>query len=235
MIGYAERPIPPSITVRPSPDEKARFAALAALTGLSESALALKAIRTVLRLDVVPADAAAATAWGPATDRITFRLRPADREAIARRAEQRRMKVSTYIAALVRAHFAANPPLAAHELSALKQSVAVLFAVGQFLAKSARAASTDMMREDLKRTRAAVAAVEQRVHDFTKAALISWESRSDWASGPHSIGRPPVAGHCQPRAGGSAGISRLQPCRDRTDPAHRRQDAGSDGQSHRRR
>lgn len=174
MLGRAERTIPPSITVRPSPEEKARFATLAAISGLSESALALKAIRTVLKLDAVLAGtAAAATARDPATDRITIRLRPGDGEAIASRASQRRMKISTYIAALVRAHLASNPPLAAHELSALKQSVAVLLAVGQFLAKSARAASTDMMREDLKRTRAAVAVVEQRFHDFTKAALIS--------------------------------------------------------------
>jgi hypothetical protein len=89
------------------------------------------------------------------------------------------MKVSTYAAALVRAHLATNPPLAAHEVSALKQSVAVLLAIGQFLAKSARTAPTDTVRLDLLRTRAAVAAVEQRFHDFTKAALISWESRSD--------------------------------------------------------
>ena len=179
MIGL-ERPIPPSITVRPSPEEKARFANLAAVSGLSESALALKAIRMVLSPDAVLADrAAAATAREPATDRITIRLRPGDGEAIARRASQRRMKVSTYIAALVRAHLAANPPLATHELSALKQSVAVLLAIGQLLAKGARAASTDAMREDLQRTRVAVAAVEQRFHDFAKAALISWESRSD--------------------------------------------------------
>jgi hypothetical protein len=180
MIGRTERPIPPSITVRPSPEEKARFATLAVVSGVSESALALKAIRMILSPDDVPAGAAAAaTAQEPATDRITIRLRPGDGEAITRRASQRRMKVSTYIAALVRAHLAANPPLAAHELSALKQSVAVLLAIGQFLAKRARTAPTDIMRGDLQRTRAAVAAVEQRFHDFTRAALISWESRSD--------------------------------------------------------
>jgi hypothetical protein len=179
MIGHPERPILPSITVRPSPEEKARFATLAAVSGVSESALALKAIRTVLKLDAVLAGGAAvAAAREPAIDRVTIRLRPGDGESIARRAAQRRMKVSTYTAALVRAHLAANPPLAAHELSTLKQSVAVLLAIGQFLAKRARTAPTDMIREDLQRTRAAVAAVEQRFHDFTKAALISWESRS---------------------------------------------------------
>ena len=180
MMGRPERPILPSITVRPSPEEKARFAALAAVLGLSESAFALKAIRMVLKPDAVPAGtAAAATARKAATDRITIRLRPGDGEAIARRASQRRIKVSTYIAALVRAHLATNPPLAFHELSALKQSVVVLAALGRLLAKSDRAFSADTMREDLKRTRAAVGDVERSFHDFTKAALISWESRSD--------------------------------------------------------
>ena len=180
MIGRPERPILPSITVRLSPEEKTRFATLATVSGLSESALALKAIRMVITPDAVPAGTSAvAPARQPATDRITIRLRPGDGEAIARRASQRRMKVSTYIAALVRAHLASNPPLAVHELSALKQSVAVLLALGQLLAKSARASSADRMREDLQQTRAAVATVEQRFHDFTKAALISWESRSD--------------------------------------------------------
>ena len=181
MIGRPERPILPSITVRLSPEEKTRFATLATVSGLSESALALKAIRMVITPDAVPAGTSAvAPTRQPATDRITIRLRPGDGEAIARRASQRRMKLSTYIAVLVRAHLAANPPLAAHELSALKQSVAVLLAIGQLLAKSARAASADSIREDdVQRTRAAVAAVEQRFHDFTKAALISWESRSD--------------------------------------------------------
>jgi hypothetical protein len=180
MIGHPERPILPSITVRPSAEEKARFSALAAVSGLSESALALKAIRMVLKPDAANAGtAAAATAREPATDRITIRLRPGDGEVIARRASQRRMKASTYIAALVRAHLAANPPLAEQELSALKQGVVVLAAIGRCLVRTLRAPSAGMLREDLQRTQAAVAAVEQRFHDFTKAALISWESRSD--------------------------------------------------------
>jgi hypothetical protein len=44
------RPLP-SITARPSPDEKERFATLAARAGIPESALALIAIRDVLNPD----------------------------------------------------------------------------------------------------------------------------------------------------------------------------------------
>src|SRR2546425_11341110 len=73
-----------------------------------------------------------------ATDRITIRLRPGDGEAITRRAAQRGMKASTYLAALVRAHVGVNPPLAASELVALKRSVIVLAALGRLLARRLR-------------------------------------------------------------------------------------------------
>lgn len=122
---FARSPLP-SITARPSAAEKARFATLAATSGLSESALAMIAIRTVLDPDAAPVrESVPPPARGPATDRITIRLRPGDGESIARRAAQRGMKSSAYLAALVRAHLAVNPPLTANELAALKQSVAV--------------------------------------------------------------------------------------------------------------
>jgi hypothetical protein len=95
------------------------------------------------------------------------------------------MKPSAYLAALVRAHVAVNPPLTANELAALKQSVAVLAGVGRLLAQAQAQAqairlpsSSGVAREELQRTRAAVAILEQRTHDLARAALISWESRS---------------------------------------------------------
>jgi len=179
-MNHSEKPMPPSITARPSPDEKTRFAALAALSGLSESALALKAIRTVLNGNYGPARTSAATAAREAaTDRLTIRLRPGDRSAIASRASRRGMKASAYLAALVRAHVVANPPLAAQELSALKYSVVVLAGVSGHLVRALRNLSPGDIRDALQRTQAAVAALEQCTHDFAKAALISWESRSD--------------------------------------------------------
>ena len=88
------------------------------------------------------------------------------------------MKPSAYIAALVRAHVAHGPPWPANELAALKQSVVVLAGLGRLLANAGKAAS-GIAREDLQRTRAAVAGLEQRTHDLARAALISWESRSE--------------------------------------------------------
>jgi hypothetical protein len=100
----------PTITARPTPQEKLAFAALAAQRQVSESTLALIAIRAWLGAqspDLLPTPSSS----GPTIDRITIRLRPGDRLAIRTRAAERRMKDSGYIAALVRGHVAANPPL----------------------------------------------------------------------------------------------------------------------------
>jgi hypothetical protein len=175
----------PSITARPSAAEKARFARLADAAGMSESALALMAIRAVLDPDGKTSQEAVAAAEREAsTDRITIRLRPGDGAAIARRAAQRGMKASTYLAALARAHLRANPPLPASELAALKQSIIVLAALGRVLVETSRnpalvGTEREDLRQQLSRTRTAVAALERHTHDLARAALISWETRSE--------------------------------------------------------
>jgi hypothetical protein len=93
------------------------------------------------------------------------------------------MKPSAYLAALVRAHVAANPPLTAPELAALKQSIVILAGLGTLLAQTARnpglsGPELEDLRQNISRTRSVVAAVEQRTHDLVRRALISWESRS---------------------------------------------------------
>ncbi len=171
----------PSITARPTPQEKRLFAAVASRRQLSESALALIAIRALLDSDL--SDLPPITSSnGPAVDRITIRLRPGDRLAIGQRAAERRMKDSAYIAALVRGHVAANPPVATHELAAFKRAVSVLAGFGRLLARTAReAAQAGVMprdlQQDLSRSRALVADVERRMHEFAQVALVTWESR----------------------------------------------------------
>lgn len=175
---------PPSITVRPSPAEKARFARLADAAGISEAALALKAIRAVLPSDnYAGSDSATVAEHPPSTDRITVRLRPGDAAALARRAAHRGMKASTYLAALARAHIAANPPLTVAELAALKTSVFVLSGLGRALFQASRAAVSGapdegQLRKQLGELHAAVAALERHTHDLARASLMSWESRS---------------------------------------------------------
>jgi len=170
----------PSITIRLSAEEKEWFATLARSRGVSESTLALSTIRSIE--DSGCLDPYATGPRAPATDRITIRLRPGDGQAIARRAADRGMKPSGYLAALVRAHLAANPPLSSGELKALKQSVAVLAALGSLLAQTARnpalsGPALEDVRQTVSRTRAAVAALEQRTQEFTRKALISWETQ----------------------------------------------------------
>jgi hypothetical protein len=173
----------PSITARPTPEVKRLFAAIAARRQMSESALALVAIRALLDSDG-PGFPPNTPRNGPAVDRITIRLRPGDRLAIRHRAAERRMKDSAYIAALVRDHVAANPPLATQELAALKAAVSVLAGFGRLLARTAReAAQAGVLprdvQQDLSRTRALVADVERRLHEFAQAALVTWEGRVD--------------------------------------------------------
>jgi glycerate-2-kinase len=173
----------PSITARPTAQEKRLFAAIAAKRQLSESALALIAIRSLIDSDV-PGLRAHTSSSGPALDRLTIRLRPGDRLAIRHRAAERRMKDSAYIAALVRGHLAANPPLATHELAEFKAAVSILAAFGRILARTAReAAQAGVLPRDLQqeisRSRALVADVERHMHEFAQAALVTWESRVD--------------------------------------------------------
>ena len=174
----------PSITARPSAAEKARFRSLAERAGMSESALALVAIRDLLDPDgKTPQAMTSAMERLAATDRITIRLRPGDGTTIAQRAAARGMKASAYLAALVRAHLRANPPLPAAELAALKESVAVLAGLGHVFARIARGPQTtedrDGLRKDIVHIRAVLAALEQQTHDFAKTALIAWESRNE--------------------------------------------------------
>jgi len=168
-----------SITVHVAAHEKQWFATLARSRGVSESTLALSAIRSIA--DSGCLDPHATGPRTPATDRITIRLRPGDGQSIVRRASERGMKPSAYLAALVRAHLAANPPLAANELVALKHSIAALAGLGTLLAQTARnpalnGPALEDVRLNISRTRAAVAALEQRTQEFTRIALVSWET-----------------------------------------------------------
>ena len=174
----------PSITARPTPAEKERFAALAASREMSEATLALIAIRSLLDRDDVSETSAAPARRERSTDRITIRLRPGDRRVINERAGRRRQKASTYLAALVRAHIAANPPLTDDELGAYKQGVILLAGLGRLISRISRdgARTADLskdLQQELSRTRAMVAGLEKVTEKLACAALKSWESGHD--------------------------------------------------------
>lgn len=171
-----------TITVRLSAAEKQRFRVIAASRGMSEARLGLIAIRSLLDDAVIPRSSTA-TAVEPASERITIRLRPGDRQCIRTRAAERGMKDAGYLAALVRAHVLANPPLPAAEMRALKASVAALVqAIANLSANARELARTpeyvDTLWDDLRKTRARVVALEAQFHAYTKAAIIAWEATS---------------------------------------------------------
>ena len=139
----------PSITLRPSAEEKARFKLLAQHLGLSESALALNAIRALLERDDVwlRRQSPLNPQYVAATDRITIRLRPGDGLAVIQRAAERGFKPATYISALVRAHIMANPPLPSAEVNALKMSLGVLAGLGRCSRRRAATEFRPALRE----------------------------------------------------------------------------------------
>ncbi|MEO8250594.1 MAG: hypothetical protein ABI589_14630, partial [Burkholderiales bacterium] len=93
-------PSNPLIATRAAPAKKAQFAALAARQRLTESALLTLLIDKVLDQNPQPAapgdpDRGTSDSDPPATDRITLRLRPGDRERLEARADARSMKLSS--------------------------------------------------------------------------------------------------------------------------------------------
>src|SRR6516164_3212378 len=134
MSGRMVRTPGRSITARPSPTEKARFSTLAQAAGISESRLALMAIRAFV-------DGEGRAQEGPECDPAAERV------------------TATDLAAMARAHIAADPPLFTHELAALKQSIATLAGLGLLLGQNVRSpapsvAGLEEVRQTLSRTRA---------------------------------------------------------------------------------
>lgn len=153
--------------------------------GMSESSLALVAIRSLLNAHGEPSGTTiSVTERQAATDRITIRLRPGDGATIAERAATRGMRVSAYLAALVRAHLRADPPLPAAELAALKDSVVILAGLAHSFAGLARATALtaldhETLQKEIARVRIVLGRLEEETHDLAKAALIAWESHSE--------------------------------------------------------
>lgn len=166
----------PSITARPSADEKLLFASVAAARGMTESALALQAIRGYLAGDTMVATVPEQQERIAATDRITIRMRPGDAAWVAKRAHARGMKSSGYLAALIRAHISRAPPLPEEEIRVLKRAVAVLVDFGRIIQNKP---ATALTRDELYHARASIAHLERQLQSFVKASLVAWESRVD--------------------------------------------------------
>ena len=162
------------------PEKKARFAALAASRGMTETALL-----TLLVDHVLQANPQARTVTdddgGASTDRMTLRLRPGDRPLVEARAAARGMKPSSYLVALVRAHVRSQAPLPTAELDLLKSAVGELSAVGRALGQVARgtiagADASAGLAAAVGEAASRVETVRRTVAELVRVNLMSWEA-----------------------------------------------------------
>ena len=164
-----------------SADAKARFSALAASRGLSESKLLGLVIDTLLARN--PIDPGAERQRGKAgkADHISVRLRPGDGTRLRERARARGMNYTTYAAVLIRSHLFRNPPMPLKELSRLEGGLAQVSAIAGSLRQIARAGRQEQRLDpeipsQLAALLPAVEGLWRQMRELIKANVLSWES-----------------------------------------------------------
>jgi len=164
-----------------APEQKARFAALAASRGLSQSRLLGLVVDAVLARNPIHRIGEEQPGRAGRGDRVSLRLRAGDGNLLRQRAQARGMKYTTYGAALIRAHLRASPPMPLGELAKLEQSLAAATVIAESLDQIARA----VMQERDFELSAIVPAVEglwQQMRELVKANVLSWEAADGEAS-----------------------------------------------------
>ena len=157
-----------------------RVTALAESQGISVSSLLGELVEGAL--DERPEISAARTATRETRpDRIAIRLRPGDAKALTKRTAGRRMKPSTYVAALVRAHLVEDPPLPSKEFAALERLTSELSAVGRNLNQVTRAINSGLpvpagTAALVGRSIELVEAVREATKAYLRVAAASWEA-----------------------------------------------------------
>jgi hypothetical protein len=169
------------------PEQKARFAALAASRGLSQSKLLGLVIDAVLARN--PIDSAVEEVRGRArgSDRLSMRLRPGDGKLLRLRARARGMKYTTYAAALIRAHLRVSPPMPLAELAQLERSLAEVSSIAESL-RGVGSVMSGGQRDDhplgleLFTIVPAVERLWQQMREVIKVNILSWEASDGEAS-----------------------------------------------------
>jgi len=159
---------------RTSCETKARFAALAAQQGLSESVMLRLLVERALLANGVfeaPDRMALDTRAGRANDRVTLRLRPGDRALADAKAATRRMRTSSYLAMLVRAHVRSSAVMPPAELEELRCMAGHLAAMGRQLRKASAPVSQELL-VDVGNT---VESVREAVAGVVRRNLNEWE------------------------------------------------------------
>ena len=163
-----------------SAEAKARFSALAANRGLSESKLLGLVIDALLTRN--PIDAGAEQRGKPEkADRISVRLRPGDGTRLRERACARGMNYTTYAAVLIRSHLFSNPPMPLKELSRLEGGLAQVSAIAGSLRQIAQAVThkegpDPELPSQLAAVLQAVEGLWRQMRELVKANVLSWEA-----------------------------------------------------------
>lgn len=127
------------IKSRVSPELKARFRALAAREGRTESGQ----LKWLLQRAVDAPEERVVLPTPPTLEardaRLWVRLSTADRRLLRERAGARQLPAATYVALLVRAHLIEQPPLPRQELAAVIRATAEVAAIGRGLNQYVRA------------------------------------------------------------------------------------------------
>jgi hypothetical protein len=169
---------------RTSSATKARFAALAAQQGLTESALLALLVDKVLAANTASDMLKSIDRTREeecASERLTLRLRPGDRALADAKAAARRMKTSSYLAMLVRTHVRGVPVMPPAELDELKSMAGHLAALGRQIRTISAStgvqglppAASQQLLIDVSST---VESVREAVAGVVRTNLISWEA-----------------------------------------------------------
>jgi hypothetical protein len=91
------------------------------------------------------------------------------------------MSYATYVAALIRAHLRADPPMPTGELALMERSLAEVSSISRRLRQLGRVGeagqgTASMPLPELETVRAEVEQVRQALREVVKANRISWES-----------------------------------------------------------
>ncbi len=168
-----------SITAWSDSEKKARFAALAASRGLSQSKLLGLVIDAVLARNPVDPGAEKNSGRAARGDRVSLRLRPGDGMLLRQRAQARGMKYSTYAAALIRAHVRASPPIPVQELAQLERGLAEVSALAadlRLLGRPMQGEANPKLGIELSAIVPVVERLLRQMRELVRANVLSWES-----------------------------------------------------------
>lgn len=173
------------IAARVRADTKARFRALAAGYGLTESALLKTLIDRAIEVTPPPVgEEPLALRQAARAERLYVRLYRDDRRLLAERAAARGMPSATYLAVLARAHLRHLNPLPEADRRLFAQGVATLSAIGRNLNQIARRvnqgeAPNGPRREDLAIFLKTCTALIGYLKSTLKTNQASWQAGYD--------------------------------------------------------